>query len=71
VTDRQFSRVRMSEDKVRTNDSCWSVGIIYDPSKPPGVSTAGSRLDGVLHQVRDRDWQLTGSVHLWTECHDR
>jgi hypothetical protein len=21
----------MSEDKVRTKDSCWSVGTIYDP----------------------------------------
>jgi hypothetical protein len=25
-----FSQVRMSEDKVRTKDSYWSVGIIYD-----------------------------------------
>jgi hypothetical protein len=30
----------MSEDKVRTKDSCWSVGTIYDPSELPGVSTA-------------------------------
>jgi hypothetical protein len=30
----------MSEDKVRTKDSCWSVEIIYDPSELPGVSTA-------------------------------
>jgi hypothetical protein len=29
----------MSEDKVRTKDSCWSVGTIYDPSELPGVST--------------------------------
>jgi hypothetical protein len=35
-----FSRVRMSEDKVRTKDSCWSVGTIYDPRELPGVSTA-------------------------------
>jgi hypothetical protein len=33
--------VRMSEDKVRTKDSCWSVGTIYDPRELPGVSTAG------------------------------
>jgi hypothetical protein len=33
--------VRMSEDKVRTKDSCWSVGTIYDPRQLPGVSTAG------------------------------
>jgi hypothetical protein len=31
----------MSEEKVRTKDSCWSVGITYDPSELPGVSTAG------------------------------
>jgi hypothetical protein len=36
-----FSWVRMSEDKVRTKDPCWSVGIIYDPRELPGVSTAG------------------------------
>jgi hypothetical protein len=34
----RFSRVLMSEDKVRTKDSCWYVGTIYDPSEPPGVS---------------------------------
>jgi hypothetical protein len=32
---------RMSEDKVHTKDSCWSVGTIYDPRELPGVSTAG------------------------------
>jgi hypothetical protein len=32
----------MSEDKVRTKDSCWSVGTIYDPRELPGVSTAGT-----------------------------
>jgi hypothetical protein len=31
----------MSEDKVRTKDSCWSVGTIYDARELPGVSTAG------------------------------
>jgi hypothetical protein len=40
-TGRKFSRVCMSEDKVRTKDSCWSVGTIYDPRELPGVSTAG------------------------------
>jgi hypothetical protein len=25
---------------VRTKDSCWYVGTIYDPRKLPGVSTA-------------------------------
>jgi hypothetical protein len=36
--------VRMSEDKVRTKDSCWSVGIIYDPRELTGVSTVGLRI---------------------------
>jgi hypothetical protein len=31
----------MSDDKVCTKDSCWSVGTIYDPSELPRVSTAG------------------------------
>jgi hypothetical protein len=34
---------------VRTKDSCWSVGTIYDPKELPGVSTVGSGVDGVLH----------------------
>jgi hypothetical protein len=33
--------MRMSEDKVRTKDPCWSVGAIYDPRELSGVSTAG------------------------------
>jgi hypothetical protein len=33
--------VSMSEDKVRTKDSCWSVGTIYDPRELSGVSTVG------------------------------
>jgi hypothetical protein len=48
---RSFSRVRMSEDKVCTKDSCWSVGTIYDPGELPGVSTTGPGLDGVLHTL--------------------
>jgi hypothetical protein len=39
----------MSEDKVRTKDSCWSVGTIYDTRELPEVSIAGSGVDGVLH----------------------
>jgi hypothetical protein len=34
--------VWMSEDKVRTKDSCWSVGTIYDLRELLGVSTTGS-----------------------------
>jgi hypothetical protein len=47
-----FSQARMSEDKVRTKDSCWSVGTIYDPRELPGVSTASLGVDGVLHHAR-------------------
>jgi hypothetical protein len=45
---RKFYRVCMSEDKVRTKDMCWSVGMIYDPRELPGVSTAGPGVDKVL-----------------------
>jgi hypothetical protein len=39
----------MSEDKVRRKDLCWFVGMIYDPRRLPGVSTAGAGVDRVLH----------------------
>jgi hypothetical protein len=43
----------MSEDKVHTKDSCWSVGIIYDPSDLLGVSTTGSGIGrGVTSGIR-------------------
>ena len=38
----------MSEDKVRTKDSCWFVGTIYDPRELPGVSTAGPGIGQVV-----------------------
>jgi hypothetical protein len=41
----------MSEDKVRTKDSCWSLRTTYDPRELPEVSTAGLGLDGMLHGV--------------------
>jgi hypothetical protein len=38
---------------VRTKDSCWSVGTIYDPRELPGVSTAGPRIGrGVTSGIR-------------------
>jgi hypothetical protein len=40
----KFSRVCMSEDKVRTKDSCWSMETIYDPRELPGVSTTGTEI---------------------------
>jgi hypothetical protein len=54
----------MSEDKVRTKDSCWFVGTIYDPRELPGVSTAGP---GIGRGVTGRDigsWLLL-SCFLW------
>jgi hypothetical protein len=54
VTDREVSRVSMSEDKVRTKGSCWFVGTIYDPRELPGVSTADPGVDGVLHKRSPR-----------------
>jgi hypothetical protein len=33
---------------VRTKDSCWFVGTIYDPRELSGVSTAGPGLERVL-----------------------
>jgi hypothetical protein len=41
----------MSEDKVHTKDTCWSMGTIYDARGLPGVSTAGSVVDEVLQVV--------------------
>jgi hypothetical protein len=49
----KFSWVRMSEDKVCTKDPCWSVGTIYDPREPPGVSIADPGVDGVLQVVSE------------------
>jgi hypothetical protein len=45
----KFSRVRMSEDKLRTKHMCWYVGMVDDPKGLPGVSIAGLGVDGVLH----------------------
>jgi hypothetical protein len=43
----------MSDDKVRTKDSCWSVGTINDPSELLGVSTAGPGIGrGVTSGIR-------------------
>jgi hypothetical protein len=53
VTDQEFFRVCMSEDKVRTKDSCWYVGTIYDPKELPGVSTVGPGIgQGVTSDIR-------------------
>jgi hypothetical protein len=41
----------MSEDKLRTKDSCYSVGMIYNYRGLLGVSTADSEVDEVLQMV--------------------
>jgi hypothetical protein len=61
-----FSRVRMSEGKVRTKNSCWSVGTIYDSSKLPEVSTINPRLDMVLHTIKPRRHDGTSPSHART-----
>jgi hypothetical protein len=48
----KFSRVRTSEDEVRTKDSCWSVGTIYNPRELPRVSAAGPAVDWVLQFIQ-------------------
>jgi hypothetical protein len=54
----------MSEDKVRTKDSCWSVGTIYDPRELPGVSTAGPGIGrGVTSGIKGEDSIVCGSNH--------
>jgi hypothetical protein len=50
---RKYSHVRMSEDKVRIKDLCWSVGMVYDPRGLPGVSTIGPRVDEALQMVSE------------------
>jgi hypothetical protein len=42
------SRVRLSEDKVCTKDSCCFVEMVYDPRRLLGVSTTGPGVDWVL-----------------------
>jgi hypothetical protein len=50
---RKSSQVCMSEEKVHTKDSCWSVGTISGPRGPQRVSTASPRVDGVLQMVSE------------------
>jgi hypothetical protein len=44
----------VSENKVHIKDSCWSVRIICDPRKLPGVSIVGSGVDVVLQALTTR-----------------
>jgi hypothetical protein len=47
----KFSQAHMSDEKVRKKDLCWYVRTIYDTRELPGVNTAGSGVDGVLHAL--------------------
>jgi hypothetical protein len=38
----------MSEVKLRTEDLCWSMGLVYGPRGLSGVSTTGLGVDEVL-----------------------
>jgi hypothetical protein len=52
----------MSEDKVRTKDSCWSVRMVYDPRGPPGVSTTGPVVEGCYKWYHSRPSRFHGRV---------
>jgi hypothetical protein len=66
----------MSEDKVCTKDSCWSLGTIYDPRELPRVSTAGLGIgrggtSGIRADPRgftslcELGVRVYGAWHLW------
>jgi hypothetical protein len=45
---------------VRTKDSCWSVGTIYDPRELLGVSTAGPGIGRGVTTASDQN-----AHHTW------
>jgi hypothetical protein len=47
------SRVRVSEDKVRRNDLCWSVRAVYVLEKWPDVSGPGLEEVGCYRMVSE------------------
>jgi hypothetical protein len=49
----------MSKDKVHTEDSCWSMGMVYGPRWLSGVSIAGPGVDGVLQMVLEPTLAVT------------
>jgi hypothetical protein len=68
-TTGKFSRVRMSEDKVHTKDSCWFVKMIYNPRGLRGVSTAGPGVDGVLQMASESSLSRF-HVRVWARDSD-
>jgi hypothetical protein len=50
---------------VRTKNSCWCVGTIYDPIELPGVSTTGKGIGrGVTSGIRSDPRGFTGMCGL-------
>jgi hypothetical protein len=50
---------------VRTKDSCWSVGTIYDPRELPGVSTTGPGIRrGVTRRAVLKRRETSGNLHV-------
>jgi hypothetical protein len=50
---------------VHTKDSCWSVGMVYDPRELPGVSTIGPRIGrSVISGIRTDPQGFTGVCGL-------
>jgi hypothetical protein len=49
---------------VRTKDSCWSVGMVYDPRGLPEVSIIGPGVDEVLQWSigERRPWRRKGGA---------
>jgi hypothetical protein len=57
--------VRMSEDKMCTKDTCWSLGTIYDPRELPRVSIADLGIgQGVTSGIRADPRGFTGICGL-------
>jgi hypothetical protein len=48
----------VSDDKVRTKDSCWSMETIYDPSELPVLSTTdpGIRRGVTFSKYVESEW---------------
>jgi hypothetical protein len=45
--------VRMNEYKIRTKDSCWYIGMIYDLIGLAGVNVAGLEVDEMLQIISE------------------
>jgi hypothetical protein len=56
--------VRKREDKVHIEDSCWPMGMIYNPRGLPRVSIAGPGVDEMLQMLSESplvfSWAFVG-----------